>query len=70
MWPTSYRASLQRSGTLWSAWTDGWTGGGLGGPDPVGPHAPLLAIPSWLVDHLPVLPSPTSAAACALAHRQ
>ena len=47
---------------LWSAWTDGWTGGGLGGPDPVGPHAPLLALPAWLVDHLPLLPSPTSPA--------
>ena len=22
---------------LWHAWTDGWTGAGLGGPDPVGP---------------------------------
>ena len=50
------------AGTLWSAWTDGWTGGGLGGPDPVGPYAPLLALPTWLVDHLPLLPSPTSAA--------
>ena len=50
------------AGTLWSAWTDGWTGAGLGGPDPVGPHAPLLALPTWLVDHLPLLPSPTSPA--------
>ncbi|MFQ6172053.1 hypothetical protein ACK8HX_10630 [Oryzobacter sp. R7] len=51
------------AGTLWSAWTDGWTGTGLGGPDPVGPHAPLLAVPAWVVDHLPLLPSPASPAA-------
>ncbi|WP_392544849.1 glycosyltransferase [Oryzobacter telluris] len=50
------------AGTLWSAWTDGWTGTGLGGPDPVGPAAPLLALPAWLADHLPLLPSPTSPA--------
>ena len=43
---------------LWHAWTDGWTGAGLGGPDPVGPWAPLLALPTWLVDHLPLLPDP------------
>ena len=48
--------------TLWHAWTDGWTGAGLGGPDPVGLHVALLAPPTWLVDHLPVLPSPASPA--------
>ncbi|HSO65817.1 MAG TPA: hypothetical protein VLQ78_12030, partial [Ornithinibacter sp.] len=52
--------------TLWSAWTDGWTGAGLGGPDPVGPHAPLLAIPAWLVDHVPLVPSPASPAGLAV----
>ncbi len=46
---------------LWHAWTDGWTGPGLGGPDPAGPWAPLLAPPTWLVDHVPLLPSPGSA---------
>ncbi|MEO5611040.1 MAG: hypothetical protein ABIQ61_00875, partial [Ornithinibacter sp.] len=45
---------------LWHAWTDGWTGAGLGGPDPVGPHAALLAAPAWLVDHVPLVPSPAS----------
>ncbi len=50
------------AGTLWHAWRDGWTGAGLGGPDPVGPSAALLAGPAWLVDHLPLLPSPTSPA--------
>ncbi len=48
--------------TLWHSWSDGWSGAGLGGPDPVGPHVPLLAGPAWVVDHLPVLPSPASPA--------
>ncbi|HET9021778.1 MAG TPA: hypothetical protein VFN34_07825, partial [Ornithinibacter sp.] len=48
--------------TLWHAWTDGWTGAGLGGPDPVGLHVALLAPPTWLVDHLPLLPSPAAPA--------
>jgi hypothetical protein len=48
--------------TLWHAWTDGWTGAGLGGPDPVGLHVVLLAPATWLVDHLPLLPSPVSPA--------
>jgi GT2 family glycosyltransferase len=52
---------------LWHAWTDGWTGPGLGGPDPVGPWAPLLALPTWLVDHVPLLPSPGSAAGLVVA---
>jgi hypothetical protein len=52
---------------LWHAWTDGWTGAGLGGPDPVGPWAPLLALPTWLVDHLPLLPDPGSAAGLVVA---
>jgi hypothetical protein len=52
---------------LWHAWTDGWTGAGLGGPDPVGPQAPLLALPTWLLDHLPLLPDPGSAAGLVVA---
>ena len=52
---------------LWHAWTDGWTGPGLGGPDPAGPWAPLLALPTWLVDHVPLLPSPGSAAGLVVA---
>src|SRR6478752_10203053 len=52
---------------LWHAWTDGWSGAGLGGPDPVGPWAPLLAMPTWLVDHLPLLPDPGSAAGLVVA---
>ncbi|GAA4408756.1 hypothetical protein GCM10023168_26600 [Fodinibacter luteus] len=47
---------------LWHAWTDGWTGAGLGGPDPVGPTAALLAVPAWLVAHLPLVPDPASPA--------
>ncbi len=52
---------------LWHSWTDGWTGAGLGGPDPVGPQAALLAIPTWFVDHLPLLPDPASAAGLVVA---
>jgi len=52
---------------LWHAWTDGWTGPGLGGPDPAGPWAPLLALPTWLVDHVPLLPAPGSAAGLVVA---
>jgi GT2 family glycosyltransferase len=50
------------AGTLWHAWTDGWTGAGLGGPDPVGPAALVLAGPAWLVAHVPLLPAPASPA--------
>ncbi|WP_377643950.1 glycosyltransferase [Oryzobacter terrae] len=53
--------------TLWAAWTDGWTGTGLGGPDPVGPHVPMLALPVWLVDHLPLLPHAASPAGLVVA---
>lgn len=52
---------------LWHSWTDGWTGAGLGGPDPAGPQAPLLAIPTWLVDHFPLLPDPASSAGLVVA---
>ena len=47
---------------LWHAWRDGWSGPGLGGPDPTGPHSVLLAAPAWLVEHLPLLPTPASPA--------
>lgn len=50
------------AGALWHAWRDGWSGSGLGGPDAAGPHSVLLAGPAWVVDHLPLLPSPTSPA--------
>ncbi|MBR7743932.1 glycosyltransferase [Phycicoccus sp. BSK3Z-2] len=45
---------------LWHAWTDGWSGTGLGGPEQAGPASALLVAPSWLVAHLPLLPAPTS----------
>lgn len=48
------------AGALWHAWRDGWSGSGLGGPDAAGPHSVLLAGPAWVVDHLPLLPAPTS----------
>ena len=53
--------------TLWHAWTDGWTGAGLGGPEAVGPHVPLLAGPAWLADRLPLVPDPSSPAGAVVA---
>ncbi|MBM6405942.1 glycosyltransferase family 2 protein [Phycicoccus sp. CSK15P-2] len=50
------------SSALWHAWRDGWTGAGLGGPDPTGPSGALLAAPAWLVAHLPFVPAPQSPA--------
>jgi GT2 family glycosyltransferase len=44
----------------WSAWSDGWTGGGLGGPGSAGPAAAILAVPAWIVDHLPLVSAPAS----------
>ncbi|HET7762451.1 MAG TPA: hypothetical protein VFL46_08835, partial [Phycicoccus sp.] len=48
--------------TLWHSWTDGWTGAGLGAPGSAGPAGVLLAGPAWLVEHLPLLPTPASPA--------
>jgi GT2 family glycosyltransferase len=53
--------------TLWHAWTDGWSGSGLGGPDPVGPSAMFLAGPAWLVAHIPLVPAPASPAGLVVA---
>lgn len=44
------------SAALWHAWRDPWRGAGLGSDTLVGgPHLGLLAIPTWLVEHLPGL---------------
>ncbi|MGG5258008.1 hypothetical protein [Phycicoccus avicenniae] len=45
---------------LWHAWRDGWSGGGLGGPEQSGPASALLAAPAWVLDHLPLVPAPVS----------
>ncbi len=48
------------AGALWHAWRDGWSGTGLGGPEQAGPASALLAGPTWVVAHLPLVPTPTS----------
>ncbi|MGL5816356.1 MAG: glycosyltransferase [Phycicoccus sp.] len=52
---------------LWHSWSDGWTGGGLGAPGSAGSQALLLAGPSWLVEHVPLLPDPASPAGLVVA---
>lgn len=41
------------SSTLWHAAFDGWHGAGLGGDGPASPSLALLAVPTWIVEHLP-----------------
>ncbi|WP_158306153.1 glycosyltransferase [Janibacter sp. HTCC2649] len=41
------------SNSLWHAAFDGWHGTGLGGDGPASPSLALLAIPTWIVEHLP-----------------
>ncbi len=41
------------SSSLWHAAFDGWHGTGLGGDGPASPSLALLAIPTWIVEHLP-----------------
>jgi len=41
------------SSSLWHAAFDGWHGAGLGGDGPASPSLALLAIPTWIVEHLP-----------------
>ncbi|KGN36960.1 hypothetical protein N803_16220 [Knoellia subterranea KCTC 19937] len=57
------------SSSLWHAAFDGWHGAGLGGDGPAGPALALLAIPTWIVEHLPGngdLASPSGAAVGAI----
>lgn len=41
------------SSTLWHAAFDGWHGTGLGNAGPADPSLALLAIPTWVIEHLP-----------------
>ena len=41
------------SSSLWHAAFDGWHGTGLGGDGPASPSLALLAVPTWVVEHLP-----------------
>lgn len=50
------------SAALWSAWSDGWTGAGLGGPGSGSPYLALLAVLTWIVEHVPGLGSLSSPA--------
>lgn len=43
--------------SLWAAWSDGWTGAGLGHPGSGSPHLALLAAATALVDLVPGLGS-------------
>ena len=53
--------------TLWHSWADSWSGAGLGGPDPVAPSAALLALPTRVVDALPLVPQASSPAGLVVA---
>lgn len=62
-------ASRAGSSTLWHAAFDGWHGSGLGGDGPTSPSLALLAVPTWVLEHLPGgggLESPASALVGAL----
>jgi GT2 family glycosyltransferase len=41
------------SSSLWHAAFDAWHGTGLGGDGPAAPSLALLAVPTWVVEHLP-----------------
>jgi len=41
------------SSSLWHSAFDGWHGAGLGGDGPASPSLALLAVPTWIVEHLP-----------------
>lgn len=57
------------SSSLWHAAFDGWHGTGLGGDGPASPSLAILAVPTWIVEHLPGsgdLTSPSGAVVGAL----
>ncbi|MGL4177932.1 MAG: glycosyltransferase family 2 protein, partial [Dermatophilaceae bacterium] len=60
-------ATRADASALWHSWSDGWTGGGLGAPGSAGLQALLLAGPTWLVEHVPLLPEPASPAGLVVA---
>lgn len=41
------------SSSLWHAAFDGWHGTGLGGDGPASPSLAILAVPTWVLEHLP-----------------
>jgi len=54
------------SASLFHTWLDGWHGPGLGQVGEVGPHLVVLAGLAWLVEHLPFVGTPSSAAGTAV----
>ena len=52
---------------LWHAWLDGWHGAGLGNGLEPAPYLPVLAAGAWLVEHLPLVNTPTSSVNVAIA---
>ncbi len=42
------------AGALWHGYLDAWHGGGLGGTAPVSPSLAVLAVPAWVLQHLPL----------------
>ena len=61
------QGSLSSAGALWHGYLDGWHGPGLGGTSPASPSLAALAMPAWLLEHLPGGPSSPGGAAAALA---
>jgi GT2 family glycosyltransferase len=53
--------------STWQAWFDGWHGAGLGHAGDQSPSLVVLAGVSWLVAHLPLIGTPTSALGAAVA---
>ncbi|MEO6019195.1 MAG: glycosyltransferase family A protein [Knoellia sp.] len=45
--------SRATSSSLWHAAFDGWQGTGLGGDGPASPSLAVLAVPTWIIEHLP-----------------
>lgn len=51
-------ATADASG-IWHAWLDGWHGAGLGSALEAPPYLPVLAGAAWVVEHVPLIDSPT-----------
>lgn len=43
---------------LWASWRDSWRGSGMGGVSSGEPMLGIMAILSWLVEHIPFVPDP------------
>ncbi len=61
------RGSVSSADALWHGYLDGWHGPGLGGTTPASPALAALAIPAWVLEHLPGAPSSPGGEVVALA---